>query len=668
MLPSPSRTFLPSAAVAGAACVAACLWWVAAQPASAGGMAEPAAIAAGLAPVTTRGIVSTSRFRKISLPAIRFEFDSDRLTRAALDQVEKLGQALNLPALRRSSIAVEGHTDSSGSAAYNRALSQRRAAAVKRRLVEMGISRRRVTEVGLGESFPVHGLAPSDERNRRVEVVNLGDRWESLGTGSGETRSPTRRRALLIGIDDYRRVSRLEGPTNDARAMASFLTGQAGFADGDIKLLLDWEATRSNILTAIETWLVMGTAPGDEVFFFFSGHGFQQFDTNGDEDDGKDETLVAVDIDVDGDTIEGMISDDEIAALLTRLPGRRVQVVIDACHSGTVTRGVSGARGDDGWRYVKTPRLPDGTPLRVGRAERPGEEKSMGEGSRSFLSSDAPDLTVWTAARAHQKAFVDREAEDGPGSVFTRRFLWGARDGKADRDRDGTVTVTELHDYVVEESASYCERHRKDCKLGLEPVLHGASDRRGGPAFTGASLPRNATLAKDILVLPPDRPDAGGQGGIRLRIDPGQRLEAGAELDIIVESGRDGHLVLLDIDAAGELTQIFPNEASVGSGVSGRLRAGHPVTLPGERAGFRFHATPPTGRGLLVAVVSEESAQLQNLTSRHKDLSVVSRPQAYLVEIGEALRNGALASRENGDAGWRAGTLEYEIVSPGSAH
>ena len=79
--------------------------------------------------------------------------------------------------------------------------------------------------------------------------------------------------------------------------------------------------------------------------------------------------------------------------------------------------------------------------------------------------------------------------------------------------------------------------------------------------------------------------------------------------------------------------------------------------LPGAHAGFRFRATSPAGYGALIAVVSKESVELQALVSRHKDLSVIPRPDAYLVELAEALHAG-------NDSNYRIATLDYEIVAP----
>ena len=599
--------------------------------------------------------------QRIALPAIQFEFDSDRLTHSALIQMRELAKALESDSLRPFYFAVQGHTDSVGDRTYNRALSLRRARAVKHYLVAGNISSHRLVEVGLGEDFPIVDTSGEDGRNRRVEVVNLGSIPQDPESVPATPARKGERRALLIGIDEYQHVSSLIGPVNDAKAMKSFITDHIGFDDSDIKMLLDSEATRDNILALIEDWLIDGTEDGDEVFLFFSGHGFQQPDVNGDEADRLDETLVPVDVAVTKDgTATGMITDDEMAALMSHLSGRRVDVIVDACHSGTSTRFAPVF--DDDWRYVKSPRRADGRPLQI---VVPGRKRGVaGSLPESFLSTkdlglDRTDLTVWTAVKAEQKALVDEESADEFVSVFTRRILWGVRDGKADRDRDGVVARSELYDFLVKESDAYCKRHPRRCPSGLTPQLHATSGRMERAAFANAPvahLPPRVSAAKDILVRQAEHLAADAGNGVRLSIEPGSRLTVGTVVDISVESDHDGYLVVLDIDATGKMVQIFPNEFSLRSGVSDRIYTGRPVHLPGAQAGFRFRAEPPAGHGVLMAIVSEESVQLRDLVSRHKDLSVVPRPDAYLVEMGEALR-------ASGDMHRSAATLAYEVVT-----
>lgn len=73
------------------------------------------------------------------------------------------------------SIVVEGHTDSTGEADYNLDLSQRRAEAVARFLVEQGLEAGRIAAHGYGEQHPVAGndTAAGREQNRRVDIVVL---------------------------------------------------------------------------------------------------------------------------------------------------------------------------------------------------------------------------------------------------------------------------------------------------------------------------------------------------------------------------------------------------------------------------------------------------------------------------------------------------------------
>jgi outer membrane protein OmpA-like peptidoglycan-associated protein len=68
----------------------------------------------------------------------------------------------------QTTIRVEGHTDASGSAEYNQALSERRALTVKNALVQRGVDGARLNTVGYGKTRPVSN---NDADNRRVVLV-----------------------------------------------------------------------------------------------------------------------------------------------------------------------------------------------------------------------------------------------------------------------------------------------------------------------------------------------------------------------------------------------------------------------------------------------------------------------------------------------------------------
>ncbi|MDZ4348358.1 MAG: OmpA family protein [Xanthomonadaceae bacterium] len=72
-------------------------------------------------------------------------------------------------------VLIEGHTDSSGSASQNQALSEKRAQTVRQALIEEGVDPRRLTAVGMGQGQPIgdNRTAEGRARNRRVEVIVL---------------------------------------------------------------------------------------------------------------------------------------------------------------------------------------------------------------------------------------------------------------------------------------------------------------------------------------------------------------------------------------------------------------------------------------------------------------------------------------------------------------
>ena len=80
--------------------------------------------------------------------------------------------AIVLNGFPETDVVITGHTDSTGSAAYNQRLSERRALAVARYLQAQGVDPRRIEAVGMGESMPIASNATPEGRaqNRRVEI------------------------------------------------------------------------------------------------------------------------------------------------------------------------------------------------------------------------------------------------------------------------------------------------------------------------------------------------------------------------------------------------------------------------------------------------------------------------------------------------------------------
>ncbi|MEP6485566.1 MAG: OmpA family protein [Rudaea sp.] len=109
---------------------------------------------------------------RIALYGIQFDFDKAMVKPESKPTLDEIAALLNSDSAMR--IAVVGHTDAQGTAAYNMDLSRRRAASVAAALTgEYGIDASRITPRGAGATQP---LASNDNeegraKNRRVELV-----------------------------------------------------------------------------------------------------------------------------------------------------------------------------------------------------------------------------------------------------------------------------------------------------------------------------------------------------------------------------------------------------------------------------------------------------------------------------------------------------------------
>lgn len=105
---------------------------------------------------------------------VRFDFGSDVVSAASRSSLDNLAQAMKSAELANRSFTVIGHTDAVGSHEVNQALSERRAAAVKRYLESQGVPASRMTAAGRGKTQLLNTSDPNAAENRRVEIQASG--------------------------------------------------------------------------------------------------------------------------------------------------------------------------------------------------------------------------------------------------------------------------------------------------------------------------------------------------------------------------------------------------------------------------------------------------------------------------------------------------------------
>ncbi len=155
-----------------------------------------------------------------------------------------------------------------------------------------------------------------------AQSTTLGDKW-----------------ALIVGVSKFQDPSMdLKYPSKDAKDFANFLIQKANFAPDHVKLLTDNQATQRRILTEIgDTWLPKVAKPADLVIIYISSHGSpSQLDNEGMN------YLVAHDTSRDALFASGISLQQLSSIIVSRVHSKRIVVILDACHSGSVKTNSDG--------------------------------------------------------------------------------------------------------------------------------------------------------------------------------------------------------------------------------------------------------------------------------------------------------------------------------------
>lgn len=228
------------------------------------------------------------------------------------------------------------------------------------------------------------------------------------------TRRLSHAHGLSIGIASYTYYNRLQNTLNDARDISDVLKDPelCAYPPEQVRLLLDAEATRKNIITSLED-LANSTTADSTVFIFYAGHGMHI-----DSGPLRGEYLLPVDAEALDGTVayhKSAISGEEFGVRLKAINARKMIVVLDCCHA----EGVGLLRDGAGYE------------LREGLSDAYLSRLAMGSGR------------VVLAAAGSNEAAADGKGKNG---LFTSYLLEGLRGSAGGNDE--FIHIFDLYNYI----------------------------------------------------------------------------------------------------------------------------------------------------------------------------------------------------------------------------
>lgn len=167
-------------------------------------------------------------------------------------------------------------------------------------------------------------------------------------------------------------------------------------------------------------------------------------------------------------------------------------------------------------------------------------------------------------------------------------------------------------------------------RIDAWPATSSAMERGQAPQTGAAALPSSPPLKNSA--------------GLAFDVAPAAQLRLGSKLSFRVRADKAGYVVIVDVDAKGKATQIYPNALSAAadgdqSADANRIEAGVAAVIPpGDSKAYQFVASPPVGVGMIIAIFSEKPLQLVDLPDAPANL--LGRPDeaTFVSEAALGLR------------------------------
>jgi hypothetical protein len=151
---------------------------------------------------------------------------------------------------------------------------------------------------------------------------------------------------------------------------------------------------------------------------------------------------------------------------------------------------------------------------------------------------------------------------------------------------------------------------------------------------------------------------------------PGLDVSVGARVSFRVTAKKPGYVVLVDVDASGKLTQIYPHPGALADGSrpvrpnANFVQPGKPLQIPAagdNYAGLEYVASPPSGVAMIVGILSDRPVQILDLPDVPSPIAGQAEALAYLTKFASELRIPAANGGRLQEARWSFDAKFYAI-------
>jgi hypothetical protein len=161
--------------------------------------------------------------------------------------------------------------------------------------------------------------------------------------------------------------------------------------------------------------------------------------------------------------------------------------------------------------------------------------------------------------------------------------------------------------------------------------------------------------------------DVPNTASVSLQMSPDQSVSIGTKISFRVTTKKPGYLLLVDIDAGGKMSQIFPSPEMIvqsQEAATNFIKPGRELLIPNSEAkkhGFEYVITPPLGEAAVVAILSDRRVQILDLPDSTPKQRTEAETISYLTEWTSTLRVPDPGSGKLQRSNWSFDVKKYSI-------